>query len=124
MTWPAITQQPKWGGDSLQIDNLGVLEGGCESDHTRHVPAGVSEEVIGQAVSEWVRVNTLSGFRSVTLPAVTLLPPNTTTERDLPQRDERLALGQHLGELHCSLWTEPVVIEAATSKGGGTQSLV
>ena len=66
----------------------------------------------------------MSGFRIVTWPAVTLLPPNTTTERDLPQRDERLALGQHLGELHCSLWTEPVVIEAATSKGGGTQSLV
>ena len=58
--WPAITQQPTWGGDSLQIDNLGVLEGGCESDHTRHVPAKVGEVVIGQAMSEWARVGMLS----------------------------------------------------------------
>ena len=42
-----------WGGDLLQIDNLGVLEGGCESDHTRHVFAVVGEVVLGQAVSEW-----------------------------------------------------------------------
>ena len=69
-------------------------------------------------------VDTVAAERRVTWPAVTLLPPNTTTERDLPQRDERLALGQHLGELRCSLWTEPVAIEAATSKGGGTQSPV
>ena len=65
----------------------------------------------------------MTGFRSVTWPAVTLLPPNTTIERDVPQRDERLALGQHLGELRCSLWTKQVVIEAATGKGGGTRSL-
>ena len=65
VTWPAITQQPTWGGYSLQIDNLGVLEGGCESDHTRHVPAKAGEVVIGQAVSEWARVGMLSGFRSV-----------------------------------------------------------
>ena len=50
---PTVTQQPTWGGDLLQIDNLGVLEGGCESDHTRHVFAVVGEVVLGQAVSEW-----------------------------------------------------------------------
>ena len=57
---PTVTQQPTWGGDLLQIDNLGVLEGGCESDHTRHVPAKVGEVVIGQAMSEWARVGMLS----------------------------------------------------------------
>ena len=72
VTWPAITQQPTWGGDSLQIDNLGVLEGGCESDHNRHVPPVVGEVVIGQAVSEWAQASTLSGFRSVIGPAIPL----------------------------------------------------
>ena len=72
MTWPTVTQQPTWGGDSLQIDNLGVLEGGCESDHTRHVGT-VAEVVVGQAVKEWARDSTSSGFRSVTWPAVTQL---------------------------------------------------
>ena len=38
-------------------------------------------------------------------------------ERDLPQRDERHALRQHLGEFHCSLCTEVVPIEAASGKG-------
>ena len=71
VTVPAITQQPMWGEDSLQIDNLGVLEGGCESDHTRHVQAKLGEVVIGQAVSEWARVSTLSGFRSVIAPNIT-----------------------------------------------------
>ena len=71
---PAITQQPTWGGDSLQIDNLGVLEGGCDSDHTRHVPAVVGEVAIGQAVSEWAQASTLSGFRSVIWPAITQQP--------------------------------------------------
>ena len=50
---------------------MGVLEGGCESDHTRHVPAKAGEVVIGQAVSEWARVGMLSGFRSVIAPAIT-----------------------------------------------------
>ena len=83
MTEPAVTQQPTWGGDSLQIDNLGVLEGGCESDHARHVPAGVGEVVLGQAVSEWARASTLSGFRSVTEPAVT---HSHESEHHSPQR--------------------------------------
>ena len=75
MILPALTQQPKWGGDSLQIDNLGVLEGGCESDHTRHVLAEAGEVVIFQAVSKWARVSTLSGFRSVILPFILLDRP-------------------------------------------------
>ena len=37
-------------------------------------------------------------------------------ERDLPQRDERHALRQHLGEFHCSLCADAVPIEAASSK--------
>ena len=60
VTLPAITQQPTWGGDLLQIDNLGVLEGGCESSHARHVLTIaaravltiVGEEVAGQAESK------------------------------------------------------------------------
>ena len=75
MIAPAITQQPTWGGDSLQIDNLGVLEGGCESDHTRHVLAEAGEVVIGQAVSEWARASTLNGFRSVIWPSIPLDRP-------------------------------------------------
>ena len=72
MIVPAITQQPTWGGDSLQIDNLGVLEGGCESDHTRHVVAVEGEVVLGQAMSEWARVSMSSGFRSVIWPSIPL----------------------------------------------------
>ena len=48
---PAVTQQPTWGRDSLQIDNLGVLEGSCESDYARQVTI-VAEVVVGQAVRE------------------------------------------------------------------------
>ena len=51
VTWPAITQQPTWGGDSLQIDNLGVLEGGCDSDHTRHVLAIICQVVVIKAAN-------------------------------------------------------------------------
>ena len=67
---PAVTQLRTWVANSLQTGDLGVLEGGCESDHARHV-ATVTEVVTGQAVSEWARVSTLSGFRSVTWPAIT-----------------------------------------------------
>ena len=38
-------------------------------------------------------------------------------ERNLPQRDERHALRQHLGEFHCSLCADAVQIEAASGKG-------
>jgi hypothetical protein len=67
---PNVTRLQMWVTNSLQTGNLGVLEGGCESNHARHV-ATVAEVVLGQAVSEWVRVNTLSGFRSVTWPNIT-----------------------------------------------------
>ena len=70
MTWPAVTQLQTWVANSLQIDNLGVFEGGCESDHARHV-ATVAEVIIGQAMSKWVQVSTSSGFRSVTWPNIT-----------------------------------------------------
>ena len=70
VTWPNVTRLQMWVANSLQTGDLGVLEGGCESDLARHVLT-VAEVVIGQAMSEWVRVNTLSGFRSVTWPAVT-----------------------------------------------------
>ena len=33
VTWPAVTQLQTWVGSSLQIGDLGVLEGGCESLH-------------------------------------------------------------------------------------------
>ena len=52
VTVPAVTRQLTWGGDSLQIDNLGVLEGGCESNHARHVSSIVGEVVVGQAESK------------------------------------------------------------------------
>ena len=67
---PAVTQLQTWVANSLQIDNLGVLECGCESLHARHV-ATVAEAIIGQAMSEWVQVSTSSGFRSVTWPCHT-----------------------------------------------------
>ena len=51
MILPAVTQQPTWGRDSLQIGDLGVLEGSCESDYARHVTI-VAEVVVGQAVRE------------------------------------------------------------------------
>ena len=78
VTWPAVTQLQTWVANSLQTGDLGVLEGGCESDHARHVFAIVGEVVTGQAVSEWARVSTLSGFRSVTGPNITLshIPAN------------------------------------------------
>ena len=72
MTWPAVTQLHTWVANSLQTGDLGVLEGGCESDHARHVGT-VAEVVVGQAVKEWARDSTSSGFRSVTWPAVTQL---------------------------------------------------
>ena len=75
VTLPAVTLHchtaTNVGGNSLQTGDLGVLEGGCESLHARHV-ATVAEAIIGQAMSEWVQVSTSSGFRSVTWPAVTL----------------------------------------------------
>ena len=71
VTLPAVTQLRTWVANSLQTGDLGVLEGGCESDHARHVFAIVGEVVTGQAVSEWARVSTLSGFRSVTGPNIT-----------------------------------------------------
>ena len=70
VTAPTVTQLRTWVANSLQTGDLGVLEGGCESNHARHV-AIVAEVVLGQAVSEWARVSTLSGFRSVTWPTVT-----------------------------------------------------
>ena len=42
-----------WVTNSLQIDNLGVLEGGCESDHARHVFAIVGEVVPSKAEGKW-----------------------------------------------------------------------
>ena len=83
--WPAVTQLQTWVANSLQIDNLGVLECGCESLHARHVPI-VAEAIIGQAMSEWVQVSTSSGFRNVTWPAVTQreqAPSNSLETRDL-----------------------------------------
>ena len=39
------------------------------------------------------------------------------SRRSLPQRDESLALGQHLGERYCSLCLDTVLIEAARGRG-------
>ena len=39
-------------GNSLESRDLGVLEGGCKSDHARHVSAELGEVVVGQAASE------------------------------------------------------------------------
>ena len=50
VTWPAVTQLRTWVANSLQIGDLGVFEGGCESDYARHVFATVCEVVLGQAV--------------------------------------------------------------------------
>ena len=38
-------------GNSLESRDLGVLEGGCESNHARHVFAVIGEVVLGQAAS-------------------------------------------------------------------------
>ena len=53
-------------------------------------------------------------------PDVTLLP--TTTNFNSPQRGERLAAGQRLGEFLCSLCFEMVAIEAAVAKQRGAQA--
>eukprot|EP00966_Prymnesium_polylepis_P318960 7367013-Prymnesium_polylepis.1 len=70
VTWPAVTQLPTWVGSSLQTGDLGVLEGGSESNHGRHVFAIVGKVVPSQAEGKW-KQRTLSGFRSVTSPTVT-----------------------------------------------------
>jgi hypothetical protein len=56
----------------------------------------------------------------VTVGDVTLLP--TTTNFNSPQRGERLAAGQRLGEFLCSLCFELVAIEAAVAKQRGAQA--
>ena len=38
--------------DVLEVSNLGVLEGGCQGNHARHVFATVGEVVTGQAESK------------------------------------------------------------------------
>jgi hypothetical protein len=53
VTGPAVTQLQTWVANSLQTGDLGVLEGGCERDHARHVPAEVGEVVICQAGGKW-----------------------------------------------------------------------
>ena len=37
--------------NSLESRDLGVLQGGCESNHARHVFAAIGEVVLGQAAS-------------------------------------------------------------------------
>ena len=37
--------------NSLESRDLGVLQGGCESNHARHVFAVIGEVVLGQAAS-------------------------------------------------------------------------
>ena len=53
VTEPAVTQLRTWVGHSLQTGDLGVLEGGCQSLHARHVFAIVGEVVPSQAEGKW-----------------------------------------------------------------------
>ena len=51
VTGPNITQLRTWARNSLESRDLGVLQGGCKSDHARYVAGVGDKDVIGQAAN-------------------------------------------------------------------------